>query len=95
MSTMDVKVPDIGDYKDVPVIEVLVKDGERVEKDAPLLVLESDKATLEVPAPESGIFRNFKPKAKGKVSTFPCAAFSAPTPRFFIPCPTRSCGTWP
>lgn len=67
-NTMDVKVPDIGDYKGVPVIEVLVKDGDRVEKDAPLMVLESDKATLEVPAPESGIVRNFKLKANDKVS---------------------------
>lgn len=68
MSTLDVKVPDIGDYKDVPVVEVLVKEGERVEKDAPLMVLESDKATLEVPAPESGIVRGFKLKAGDKVS---------------------------
>ena len=65
---MDVKVPDIGDYKGVPVIEVLVKDGERVEKDAPLMVLESDKATLEVPAPEAGVVRGFKLKAGDKVS---------------------------
>lgn len=65
---IDVKVPDIGDYKGVPVIEVLVKDGERVEKDAPLMVLESDKATLEVPAPETGVVRNFKLKANDKVS---------------------------
>ena len=68
MSTIDVKVPDIGDYKDVPVIEVLVKDGERIEKDAPLMVLESDKATLELPAPESGVVRGFKLKAGDKVS---------------------------
>jgi pyruvate dehydrogenase E2 component (dihydrolipoamide acetyltransferase) len=68
MNTVDVKVPDIGDYKNVPVIEVLVKDGDRVEKDAPLLVLESDKATLEVPAPEAGVVRSFKLKANDKVT---------------------------
>jgi pyruvate dehydrogenase E2 component (dihydrolipoamide acetyltransferase) len=64
----DVKVPDIGDYKDVPVIEVLVKDGDAVEKDATLLVLESDKATLEVPSPGAGIVRGLKLKANDKVS---------------------------
>jgi pyruvate dehydrogenase E2 component (dihydrolipoamide acetyltransferase) len=65
---MEVKVPDIGDYRDVPVIEVLVKDGERVEKDQPLLVLESDKATLEVPAPAAGIVLALKVKAGAKLS---------------------------
>jgi len=68
MSTIDVKVPDIGDYKNVPVIEVLVKDGDPVEKDATLLVLESDKATLEVPSPAAGVVRGFKLKANDKVS---------------------------
>ncbi|MGH8456992.1 MAG: biotin/lipoyl-containing protein, partial [Stenotrophobium sp.] len=67
-NSIDVKIPDIGDYHDVPVIEVLVRDGDAVEKDAPLLVLESDKATLEVPAPASGVVRNFKLKANDKVS---------------------------
>jgi pyruvate dehydrogenase E2 component (dihydrolipoamide acetyltransferase) len=65
---MEVKVPDIGDYRDVPVIEVLVKDGDRVEKDQPLLVLESDKATLEVPAPAAGIVLALKVKAGAKLS---------------------------
>src|SRR5437868_5042032 len=67
-ATIEVKVPDIGDYKGVPVIEVLVKDGDRVEKDAPLIVLESDKATMEVPAPAAGIVRNLRLKAGDKVS---------------------------
>ena len=88
MSTIDVKVPDIGDYKDVPVIEVLVKDGDVVEKDATIMVLESDKATLEVPAPASGVVRGFKLKANDKVSQgdLICqlesaeAAKAAPTP---------------
>ncbi|HET8881702.1 MAG TPA: dihydrolipoyllysine-residue acetyltransferase [Solimonas sp.] len=65
---MDVTIPDIGDYHDVPVIELLVKDGDSVDKDAPLLVLESDKATLEVPAPASGIVRDLKLKVGDKVS---------------------------
>ncbi len=49
-----ITVPDIGDHKDIPVIEILVKPGDRVEKDAPLLILESEKATLDIPSPESG-----------------------------------------
>jgi len=68
MKTTEVKVPDIGDYKDVPVIEVLVKEGDQVEKDAPLAVLESDKATMEVPSPEAGTVRGVKIKAGDKVS---------------------------
>ncbi|HSW15405.1 MAG TPA: biotin/lipoyl-containing protein, partial [Solimonas sp.] len=68
MSTVDVKVPDLGDSHDVPVIELLVKDGDRVEKDQPLLVLESDKATMEVPAPAAGTVRGLKVKPGDKLS---------------------------
>ncbi|MGL4813133.1 MAG: dihydrolipoyl dehydrogenase [Beijerinckiaceae bacterium] len=52
--TTEVKVPDIGDFKNVPVIEVLVKAGDTIKADDPILVLESDKATMEVPAPSAG-----------------------------------------
>ena len=51
---MEVKVPDIGDFADVPVIEIHVKAGDSVEKEAPLVTLESDKATMDVPSPEAG-----------------------------------------
>ncbi len=51
----EVKIPDIGDYKDVPIIEVHVKEGDPVNTDDPLVSLESDKATMEVPAPSAGI----------------------------------------
>ena len=51
---MDVKVPDIGDFKNVPVITVLVKVGDTVAKEDPLVELESDKATMEVPSPAAG-----------------------------------------
>ncbi|WP_338064186.1 biotin/lipoyl-containing protein, partial [Rhodoblastus acidophilus] len=54
MSKIEVKVPDIGDFKGVPVIEVLVKPGDVIKAEDPLIVLESDKATMEVPAPASG-----------------------------------------
>jgi dihydrolipoamide dehydrogenase len=52
---IEVKVPDIGDYRDIPVIELLVKAGETVRKDQGLLSLESDKATMEVPSPADGV----------------------------------------
>lgn len=65
---MDVIVPDIGDFKDVPVIEILVKPGDRVEADAPLVTLESDKATMDVPAPAAGVVREIKVKVGDKVS---------------------------
>ena len=68
MARIDVTVPDIGDYKDVPVIEVLVKDGDRVEKDAALITLESEKATMEVPAPSAGVVRGIRVKVGDKVS---------------------------
>lgn len=54
MSLIDVKVPDIGDFQDIPVIEVLVKPGDTVSPEDPLVTLESDKATMEVPSPTAG-----------------------------------------
>ena len=54
MASIDVKVPDIGDFKDVPIIEILVKVGDVVKADDPLISLESDKATMEVPSPAAG-----------------------------------------
>ena len=68
MAAIEVKVPDIGDFKDVPVIEVLVKPGDRVKKDDSLITLESDKATMEVPAPSSGTVKEIRVKVGDKVS---------------------------
>ena len=53
-----ISVPDIGDFIDVPVVEVLVKAGEQVEADQSLITLESDKAVMEIPAPAPGIIRS-------------------------------------
>jgi pyruvate dehydrogenase E2 component (dihydrolipoamide acetyltransferase) len=64
----EVRVPDIGEFKDVPVIEVLVKAGDAVAKDAPLIVLESDKATLDVPAPRAGVVHDVGVKLGDRVS---------------------------
>jgi dihydrolipoamide dehydrogenase len=68
MSVLEVKVPDIGDFKDVPVIEVLVKPGDNVNKEDSLITLESDKATMEVPSPEAGVVKELKIKLGDKVS---------------------------
>jgi dihydrolipoamide dehydrogenase len=67
MTKQLILVPDIGDYDDVPVIEVLVKVGDRIEKEQPLLVLESDKATMEVPADAAGIITSIAVKVDDKV----------------------------
>ena len=64
----DFRLPDIGDFKNVPIIEVLMKPGQVVAKDEILLVLESDKATLEVPAPEAGTIGEVKVKVGDKVT---------------------------
>ncbi|MFO1397786.1 MAG: dihydrolipoyllysine-residue acetyltransferase [Burkholderiales bacterium] len=68
MSTIEVKVPDIGDFKDVPVIEVLVKPGDTVKAEDALVTLESDKATMDVPAPSAGTVQAIRVKVGDKVS---------------------------
>ncbi|HEV2976891.1 MAG TPA: biotin/lipoyl-containing protein, partial [Casimicrobiaceae bacterium] len=84
MSTIEVKVPDIGDFKDVPVIEVFVKPGDVVKAEDSLVTLESDKATMDVPAPVAGTVRELKVKVGDKVSegsailTLEAAASAAP-----------------
>jgi dihydrolipoamide dehydrogenase len=67
-SVIEIKVPDIGDFKDVPVIEVLVKPGDSIKKEDSLVTLESDKATMEVPAPEAGVVKELRVKLGDKVS---------------------------
>src|SRR2546423_12655003 len=64
----EVKVPDIGDFKNVEVIEVLVKPGDAVAKEQSLVTLESDKATMEIPSPGAGVVRELKVKLGDKVS---------------------------
>ena len=65
---IEIKVPDIGDYKDVPVIEVLVKVGDTVEKEQSIVVLESDKATMDVPSSHSGVVKEVKVKIGDSLS---------------------------
>ncbi len=66
--TQEVRVPDIGDFKDVPVIEILVAPGDRVEIDTPLITLESDKASMEVPSPLAGTVEAVELKVGDTVS---------------------------
>ena len=64
----EIRVPDIGDFKEVEVIEILVKPGDTVAKEQSLVSLESDKATMEIPSPEAGVVKELKIKVGDKVS---------------------------
>ena len=66
--SIDLTVPDLGGFSEIPVIEVLVQPGERVEKETPLVMLESDKATMEVPASAAGVVKDIRVKVGDKVS---------------------------
>ena len=69
MSAIEIKIPDIGDFKDVPVIEVLVKVGDTVTKEQSLITVESDKATMEIPSPEAGVIKSLAVKLGDVVNT--------------------------
>ena len=66
--SIDIKVPDIGDFKNIPVIEILVKPGDSVNKEDSLITLESDKATMEIPSPAAGVVKALRLKVGDKVS---------------------------
>ena len=68
MSTIEIRVPDIGDFKDIPIIEVHVAPGAKVNVDDPLITLESDKATMDVPAPQAGTVHELTVKTGDRVS---------------------------
>ena len=68
MSALEVKVPDIGDFTDIPVIEIFVKPGDAVKAEDSLVTLESDKATMDVPSPAAGTVKEVKVKLGDKVS---------------------------
>jgi pyruvate/2-oxoglutarate dehydrogenase complex dihydrolipoamide acyltransferase (E2) component len=65
---IEIKVPDIGNYHDIPVIDVCVKPGDTIAVDAALVTLESDKATMDVPSSTAGTVREIKVKLGDKVS---------------------------
>jgi len=65
---IEVPVPDIGDFKNIPVIDVLVKPGDTVDRESPLVTLESDKATIDIPSPSAGVVKELRIKSGDKVS---------------------------
>ncbi|MEP9322789.1 dihydrolipoyl dehydrogenase [Paraburkholderia phymatum] len=98
----EIKVPDIGDYKDVPVIEVAVKVGDRVEKEQSLVTLESDKATMDVPSPAAGVVKELKVKVGDNVSEGSVllllegeGAAAAPAPKAAAPAPSPAAAPTP
>merc|ERR1711991_973314 len=64
----NISVPDIGDFKDVEVIEILVKPGDQINKNDPIVTIESDKSSVEIPSPSSGQIKDLKVKIGDKVS---------------------------
>jgi dihydrolipoamide dehydrogenase len=68
MSSIEIKVPDIGGHKNVPVIEILVKVGDNIKKDQGLITLESDKATMEVPSSAAGVLKELKVKLGDEIA---------------------------
>ncbi|MFZ1390030.1 MAG: biotin/lipoyl-containing protein, partial [Dokdonella sp.] len=103
MASHEVKVPDIGNYTGIPVIEVLVKPGDTVSKDQGLVTLESDKATMEVPSSVAGVVKELKVKLGDEISEGTVVAIieadatdssvaknAAPPPPAAAPVPARS-----
>src|ERR1700735_1078257 len=64
----EIRLPDIGDFKDVPIIDILVAPGQSVRKAETILTLESDKASMDVPAPEDGVIGEIRVKVGDKVT---------------------------
>ena len=96
----EVKVPDIGDFKDIPIIEVMVKPGDTVKAEQPLITLESDKATMEVPSPIGGIVQEVKAKLGDKVSEGSViltlsTGVAAPSPAAAAPAPAAPAAAAP
>ena len=96
---MEVRVPDIGGFKDVNVIDVLVKDGQQIEKETPLVTIETEKAAMDVPAPMAGKVVQVKLKTGDKVSEGsvilllePAAAEAAPSEKSAAPAAASSAG---
>ncbi|WP_460826106.1 biotin/lipoyl-containing protein, partial [Massilia terrae] len=68
MSIVEVKVPDIGDFKDVEVIELMVKPGDTIKVDQSLVTVESDKASMEIPSSHAGVVKEMKVKVGDKIN---------------------------
>ena len=109
MASIDIKVPDIGDFKDVAVIEVLVKPGDTIKAEQSLITVESDKASMEIPSSHAGMVKELKVKvgdtvnqgtvilvldAAGASAMTPAAAPSASAPAP-VPAPAISAAAAP
>jgi pyruvate/2-oxoglutarate dehydrogenase complex dihydrolipoamide acyltransferase (E2) component len=103
MAAIEIKVPDIGDFKDVAIIEVLVKPGDTIAKEQSLVTVESDKASMEIPSSHAGVVKELKIKVGDKISegslllTIESAAAAAPaaaTPVRWRPAPTSNATCW-
>ena len=94
MALLEIKVPDIGDFKDVAVIELLVKVGDTVKAEQSLMTVESDKAAMEIPSSAAGVVKELKVKLGDKVNigdliaVFEASAQSIPAPAALSPAPT-------
>ena len=87
----NISVPDIGDFKDVEVIEVLIKPGDQINKNDPIVTIESDKSSVEIPSPAAGEIKDLKVKIGDKVSEGSvlatiengqaCLLYTSPSPR--------------
>src|SRR5512139_3647132 len=96
MALVEVKVPDIGDFKDVAVIELLVKPGDTVAAEQSLLTVESDKASMEIPSSHAGVVKEMKVALGDKVSQgslvllLETGAAAAPAPAVAAPVPVAA-----
>ena len=81
MALVEVKVPDIGDFKDVAVIEVLVKPGDTVKAEQSLITVESDKASMEIPSSHAGVVKELKVSLGDTVNEGTCLLYTSPSPR--------------
>ena len=82
-ATTEVKVPDIGDFDDIPIIEIHVAKGDMISAEDPLITLESDKATMDVPSSSAGAVQEIYVKVGDRVSegTTICLLYTSPSPR--------------
>jgi len=93
MSAIEINVPDIGDFKDVEVIELLVKPGDTVAAEQSLITVESDKASMEIPAPMAGVIRALRVKLGDRVSTGSPLASIEPADGAAAPAPAAPAAT--
>ena len=101
MATLEIKVPDIGDFAEVSVIEVLVKEGDTIAAEQSLITVESDKASMEIPSSHAGVVKSLQVKVGDNVKegsvllTLEADAAAAPAPAAAAPAPAASAAPAP